>query len=448
MSSAATTPTGRLMPVWGKSALLVGLFFFTCWGAAIVYWRTTDRMPGAGELAFCLVGVPLLLSGGLWLSRKVLMPPPRTPAAGAPAAPAPFATHHIQPLAILATALRLPHGSSPEEVYAAIKASKARPDLDRELRDEDGFPVMTARCAAADDEASHNEIEEWLTANGFTGHDFDPESWRALVLATQVLGELALATAELASQPLRLVPISPPHWSVTQRSASSSWLLHMLTSFGWAPDQITIAPATTAQFPIAGELQSPTMVIAFASNIGDRTIRRWENEKMLFTSANPRGLIPGESAAGLVVAGYGSTSAPRSIALLFPAEVGRRDSSADESRRADHALLKMLAEQAVAKIGLTLQDVAAVIADTDHRVSRNMELMGFASSVMPHLDDSQDLIRVGASTGACGAVSVITALVLAAHSASDYHRPIVAINNDDAYARAVTTIFSKFESRE
>jgi len=66
---------------------------------------------------------------------------PSTPAAPAlaPSTPAPAS------LAMLATALRMPHGASPEELLAMLARDKAQPDLDAQLIDDDGYPVMAAR---------------------------------------------------------------------------------------------------------------------------------------------------------------------------------------------------------------------------------------------------------------------------------------------------------------
>ena len=66
------------------------------------------------------------------------------------------------PLAIIGVSLRLPHGASPEELASAMAGNKARADLDKELVDDDGFPVMTARSSEAVDEVLQEEIAEWL----------------------------------------------------------------------------------------------------------------------------------------------------------------------------------------------------------------------------------------------------------------------------------------------
>ncbi|QNA98188.1 hypothetical protein [Massilia sp. Se16.2.3] len=81
------------------------------------------------------------------------------------------------------TALRSPHGASAEELAAAIADGKARPDLDPELVDDDGFPVMSARSNDAVDEALQEEIGEWLTEQGMAQLRWSEAQWRALTRA-------------------------------------------------------------------------------------------------------------------------------------------------------------------------------------------------------------------------------------------------------------------------
>jgi hypothetical protein len=97
-------------------------------------------------------------------------------------------------LAMVATALRSPYGTSAEELASAIADNEARADLDKELVDDKGFPVMTARSDDAHDEALQDEIADWLSSQGLLVH-LSEEQWRALTLASGVAAELGSIAA-------------------------------------------------------------------------------------------------------------------------------------------------------------------------------------------------------------------------------------------------------------
>jgi hypothetical protein len=457
MSSAATNL--RSMSTWGKGALLVGLFFGGCWAGAIIFWRTTDRMPTAGELTLCLVGVPLLLCGGLWLSRRMIDTGSLAPDKAADVNAGTSVRAKGQPIAILAGALRLPHGSTPEEVCAATRANKAHPDLDPELRDEDGFPVMTARCAAADDVALQDEIVDWFSANGNAAITFADAQVRALALASHVATELANAAPELMSKPLRIIPIAPRDWTADQVRAASAWLLGVVGRCGWPAQQCTFDPALSIDGDGAriiegvrpNEFHALSMVLAFESNISDQIIRRWDDEQRLFTAANQSGLIPGEGAAGVLIATSPvlTTIAGGTLATLVSFEVGRRTAGADDGKRPDASLLIDLMKKAVAAAGEAgaSREIEVIAADTGHRANRTLELLGTVNEITPHLDETEDVLRLGGGTGSCGAVQSLAALIVAGFLAIERRSCAIWISNEDAHHRSVAIIAAKEQPR-
>jgi hypothetical protein len=456
----------RPMPSWLKGGFLGALVLAACWGSAISYWRTTQRMPAAGELMLYLFGLPLFMVLAFWSGRKLIAKRAGTPAAAVASTPGKSATEQPQSasLAILATSLRLPYGGSAEECAAAIADNKARPDLDQELLDDDGFPVMAARSSDAVDEALQEEITEWLARNGMAELHLSDEQWRALTLASSVAGELGSHSAsELIPQEgsppkLRLVLSLPAEWNMNQRRAAGMWLKHTVTQFGWPAEHISLSEEALADSEaiitptailnrLARDAEATVvpmvaMVVACASHIGDETIARWAANGTLFTSLHPGGAIPGEGAAGLLLTDLRQAGSIEGAAFVqLPAmEEARRDSSADEVRRVDSKLLAELTERALKRSSTGLSDVAMVVADTAHRSSRALELMGFVSAAMPHLDGDGDVVRVGLTSGTCGAVPFISALALARHYALERQASVLGISNEDPYRRFVTVI--------
>ena len=454
MTTAISSPGG--LPGSLKGGLVAASVFAACWGGAIWYWRGADVTPGSVELALALLVLPLALVGSLWLGRKLIAARAAAPAAatGKPAAAQPLAAS-LPPLAIVSSALRSPHGGSAEELASAIAGNKVRPDLDRELVDDDGFPVAAARCDDAEDEALQEEIGDWLVANAIPDAGFNDEQWRALVLGSAVVAELAgragdLLPAEGAPPALQLLPLLPHDWAQAQRQAASSWFRHLASGFGWPAAQVVLPPASAPATPVSvfGQLAREAakngapvvaLVVACASHVGQETVDDWASQGRLFTSSRPQGLVPGEGAAGLLLTDLKLAQSIEGalFALLDPAE---QAPGFQDGRRADSKLLGELASRAAVPAGTKLEDIAMVVADTGQRQQRTLELMGMSSSAMPQLDDSEDVLCVGTASGACADVPFVTALALAQHGALVRGGPVLCISNEEAGARCAVLV--------
>lgn len=365
-------------------------------------------------------------------------------------------------LAILAAALRAPHGTSPDQLSSALADNSARPELDPELVDDNGFPVMTARCDDADNPELRPEAEEWLSQNGMSGVPLSEEQWRALAMGSAVVADLAAVAAgclipDDAPPPiLHLLPILPSNWGLQERRAAGLWLRHMVTRSGWPEASISLA----AELPSDARGTSPSavlkrlahhgassgapltaIVIACDSHVGEDSIGKWLDDGSLFTSSRPQGMIPGEGAAGLLLTDLqlAKSSGSPVIAMLHKASEARLGSSADDNKRPDAALLIGLAEEALACEAIAPLQVAVLVSDTGHRTSRVLELMAMASKALPHLDDT-DMIRAGAGLGTCGAVPFMSALALAHHQAIEKFAPVLCISNEDPNRRCAVLI--------
>ena len=457
------------MRPWMKVSLLVLLVMGLCWGGAIWYWSETNRMPATQDLVLYLVALPLGVLLAFWLGRKALAAIAAAPVGGAAAtaaptdsavpAPAPSAA----PLAILAGAIRTPFGASPDELASAMAEGKARPELDASLVDENGFPVMTARSDDADDASLQDEISEWFTQQGVHELELADEQWRALALATGVVGDLAgTAASELIATDGKppmfyLLPILPSDWSIEERRLAGLWLQHVGSQAGWPLARISLAaelPAETrgaSPSAVLGRLAHQGslsglplvgLVVAAASNIGNASINQWEGNATLFAAARPQGLIPGEGAAGLLL-----TDVRQALALDGPAFVtlhleadARRHNSADEAKKADAKLLGTMVDKVLAAGPAEAETIAKLITDTGHRTSRVMELMELATTKLKDLDPEADILRLGGACGSCGAVPFVAALALARHHVIELEAPVLCISNEDPYRRSAVLV--------
>lgn len=404
-----------------------------------------------------------------WLSRigGKLARQPTTPAAASPALQQPAIEERRSlsvavSLAILAGALRTPHGASAAELDAALAANKVDADLDRALVDDDGLPVMSARCAHAIDELVREEIGDWLAAHAAPAPRLSDEQWRALVLGTAVLRELAgHAAASLlphdgAAPILQLAPLLPGDWQHEQRQAALMWCRQVLVQSGWpmaqvavvAPEspptfiarfaQETMTSATTSTTPVA------TILLACASHIGQETVDRWSADGTLFTSHQPRGRIPGEGAAGLLLAPALDGAGLAHISL----EVDAHDPAPAIQKRLSPGRLNTLAERLLQGAAVAPADIAMIIADTGADTRQVLELMAFGSASAPHLDHASDIVRVGPACGACDAVPFVAALAVAAHAALERAAPLLCVGNDNPAWRALALVRPDPPSRD
>ena len=386
-----------------------------------------------------------------WLNRiggRLLARQPVMQAAAAPAALKQAGDERRCPtVSILAGALRTPHGASADELASALAANKVDADLDRELLDDDGFPVMSARCDQAGDEAVREGIADWLDTYAMPAPHFGEEQWRALVLGTAVLRELAdraaglLVADEGAPFTLQLAPVLPDDWQVEQRQAASMWCLQVLAQSGWPAARIGLVEPAPPAMLIArlaqeAENKAATILLAFCSHIGQETVDRWSASGTLFTSFHTRGRIPGEGAAGLLLGPAADGAGIAHVSL----ELDAGDPASASLKRLSPQRLNTLAERLLQGAAIAPDTVAMVVADTGSDTRLALELMEFGGATAPHLDNASDIVRLGPACGACGAVPFVAALALAAHAALEHDAPLLCVGNDMPDLRALALV--------
>jgi len=389
-----------------------------------------------------------------WFNRiggRLLARQPVAQAAAAPAVQQDAVLERPCPtLSILAGALRTPHGASADELGAALAANKVDADLDRDLVDDDGLPVMSARCEQAGDAAVREEIAGWLDSCATPAPRFSDEMWRALVLGTAVLRELGdraaglLVPDEGAPFTLQLALALPDDWQVEQRQAASMWCRQVLAQAGWPAARIDAAePAAPAPFIArlaqqAERTSAPaaTILLAFCSHVGQETVDRWSASGTLFTSSHPCGRIPGEGAAGLLLAPAADGAGIAHVSL----EAEACDPASTSLKRLSPQRLNTLAGRLLQGTAIAPAAIAMVVADTGADTRHALELMEFGGATTPHLDNASDIVRLGPACGACGAVPFVAALALAAHAAHEQDAPLLCVGNDTPDLRALALV--------
>ena len=423
---------------------------------------TFNVLTGISVVAWLVLPLAALLAL-LGMRRLALRVAAGAGATAAPAAPAQAATPapRAPVLAIVGAALRLPHGASPEQLAVALAGQRARVELDPELIDDDCFPIISARSKYAADEAVRDDIAAWLAAQGMADPCFSDEQRRALTLATQVTADLARQAAGLwigtERQPrlLRLIPLLPSEWQAGQRLAAGQWLRQTVVQAGWPPAQVELAgplhgdacagPVTSlnrlAHEAVLANAPMNALVVACASHVGAQTVARWVAEDSLFSAEQPRGRIPGEGAAGLLVVDerqVHSIAGVRCVRLEALQEA-RRDTSADADEYVDPKPLASLVRHALEHARIAPADIALVVADTGQRSNRVLELMA-STAALAQLDTGDDFVRIGLACGNCDVVPFIAALALARHHALACLGPVLCVSNEDPFCRIVAAV--------
>lgn len=249
-----------------------------------------------------------------------------------------------------------------------------------------------------------------------------------------------VAGAAIALPVLRLHPVLPSGWQAGLRQATADWLLHLVEQQGWPAQRLMLSPASADD--AVAQQQTLALVVACASHIGEDSVRDWGERGILFSGRTPRGQVPGEGAAGLLLADAAQAAllAQESLVTLHGACDGRRGVCADARGNISSELLAGLGQRALHESKVEPADVTTLCADADLRPSRMGELMGMASTLLPQLDQSAQMMSVGACCGTAGAVGPLAALALAAHDALANGGQVLCVSNSDSRYRCALVL--------
>ncbi|MET0856940.1 MAG: hypothetical protein ABWY27_09330, partial [Telluria sp.] len=421
----------RSAPSWVGNSLVAVAVFAACWTASVIYWRSSAGTPSGMAVGQLLLGLPAAILLALWLGKNAMSARANARAMPAQQPAAAVETDRQRgPLpGIVAGAVRLRGAESLEELAESLLANAAPCELDEELTDDAGYPVLSGRIESADDPSAREVMAPWLALRGMAELDFSDEQWRALSLGGAVVAELAgealmhpLLTDYLAAGPaerdaialplLQLRAVLPAGWPLAQRQAAADWFLHLVEQQGWPMQRLQLAGADDAAFSLIDTLASPaglTLLVACDSYIGEDSVRDWGERRILFSGRTPRGQVPGEGAAGLLLAD--AVQAPLlaldGVSTLSAACDGQRQTSADAPGNINLDTLSDLSRHVLQQSKTEPAAVTAICADADLRPTRIGELMGVASAQLPHLNLATQMMSVGACCGSVGSVGAI-----------------------------------------
>jgi hypothetical protein len=445
-----------------KIAGAILLAFIVVWVLVFGWWQADNHQPSVADLGLYLGLLPSSLVGGFWLLHGFIEQL-RAPAAE-PAAPAdsdPFA--HSARLAaeergytmdLIGMAVAAAPGASVEDILDAVAAGR-RPELDADLRDDDGFPVFTARVGSLDLEAFGDKLAAAAgTLPGCFKHD---EQLRALALIDATLPALLAEAGTLldrAGPParLRLFWLIPADWEAGHLPALQAWLrAEYLHDLGKAHVEVALRQVVddvdalmqideliqaAGRTPAEGELN---LVFGAHSAIGDKTIQAWTARSRLFGADRQGGQIPGECGVGLLFAAGCGAPVERRLRI---SRIGSavRDKPADAGGRINGALIEQLASGLLTVHGLAPAAIKAIVADCDHRESRVGELLRAAGEQFEELDPMTSCPRLGSACGTLSPLGGLLTLACAAGKAAAEAGPVICVSNQHPSARAALMV--------
>lgn len=464
---------GTLLRRLGGGLLVVALV----WAAAVLYWRDRETSPGALQAGVVLVALPLLLIGGYWLGRWWWQ---RRQQPDAPAVTAAATTTDTgsdpaaltdAPLFVLASAVQLPAGATAGEVLEALAEGK-RPGLHAHLRDNAGMPIFAAQVNGIDSESMGETLTAFLGPEDSLESVFADEDLRALALLEPVADELlatslsedadahsdvyTLAPQRPADAMLRVRLLLPASWSMPAHQAAADWLLARATDAGHRPEALSVEvvpieePAEIWRLldhiaQSEARLSSPSaghdrhLLLAAFSMLGEQSIERLAGEQRLLASNRPDGRIPGEGAAGLLLAATHATS-PDAPAPLRLHRVLHGQASQGVPTKTIVRHSSELVARALHTAGQDAAAIGCVLSDGDHRPARAVELAGAVSQQFPDLDPVAQCFSLGLGCGELGPVAPLALLAVAAARAEADGAAVLALSVADDRSRAALVL--------
>lgn len=400
--------------------------------------------------------------------------------------PAPASTQHVL---VLGSAARLRPGGSWSEAHAAIEAGDAKPELDPSLKDDAGLPVFTARIDDLDEQELADALDALVArlaagdAVRWGGFRLAPEVLRALSLLGESLDDLDPILEAQGPTLIRLhgtwdrgasqrpteregdatpwlqcfVAI-PASWCERTRELVTAWMADRTAPLEQAFAQAHQAAGAEGAFrgklvqchvQVADDPETfwqsieqrhwpkhlpgkpPPLVVAAACDclLGEASLSRMQAQRVLFSPVNAMGRVPGEAAAALLLAtaDWPAQESTADRKRLRRASLAERSTTADAAGRIGAQALIESIRDALETAGRKPESVQSVVSDLDHRGSRAGEVYEALQQVLPEVDATTSLLRLGVACGDLGLVRLLALTHLALGRASAESHAVLAI---------------------
>jgi len=364
-----------------------------------------------------------------------------------------------------------PAGDDVAAVMEAAKTGSPGPAPDTELRDEQGLPVMCARSKSLEPAALELAWAQWRQSSAANADASRPAAhlMRALSALEPLLQQAGLklqawATATAKQAPrqarVRVLPAWPEAWSEPEQSWATAWLRtqwpHLAPGLVDA-DRWLLQPFPAGSGPQAWQsadglllalererCDDVVLLLACHSELSEAAVQAWERQGRLFSaSERPKGRMPGEGAAVLLLARPGEQGMPdprEPVAWLHRPVCLRRDKSIDAPGRTTADATRQAVAQALTVAGAGAAEAAGLCCDADRHSPRATELFATTIELLPDLDPIEDMRLLGAVQGHAGHTGALWAVAGAAVQAQASERPALALSLADEHWRMALVV--------
>ena len=433
-----------------KYSLICGVIIAICWVGAVAFWRYQGASPSNTELALWLVALPLVLLAGLFLlikranakSKKKEADADGTAESQDDQASTNFSIHEMVLLA-WNSVNRLSDNTT--STLAALPEAPGL-DLDKELTDDSGFPIMTARVADLDTQSLRDALN--LNANP-TARSLDDHVLRATALLQRACEPLLLQVHAFANQAqqedwskhLNIICYSPPDWPDEAVSYLHTEISTWAHNNGLPDIQIHAAKLPEQdpllqRFPMLGkeseayaEIRGLTLILSCASDLSRQAVSNLSIHGQLYTSMNPKGLPPGEGATAILAAhpqqadlqtGLQASVQLASLCkhLFWPVALPSQENDAPAIISADAAMPSL-----IKAVKVQNNDVSYMVIHNKLDKPSMNHAFGFIQRQFPDLDTETGLSLTGSSLGSLGGNAAWQLAALAAEKTQQSKQP-------------------------
>jgi hypothetical protein len=483
------------MALFGRGLLLLLAICSLTWLGVLWWWQSRGPDVQEADLVTYLVLLPLtvfllvLALKWAWKSAAARLPTaqPVTADAGAGAAvtaPADApgnAQERLRTWQLLHVVLVSPVAEQGQELLDAAEKGEPLPQPDAELVDSAGLPVLTVRAKDIDAEAQSLADElDMLHGSEAWQQQMDNgglrDGWlRSMALARRSLesqaqwlaqwsqAETALLGQQDDSMPsasrrdrhlLRVLLGVDGHWSVAERTlaeqAMTAWFAELMDKEveRWDAAWDVVSGSSEALWLKADQLilsadrmdqRVWTLVLACSSALDQSLVDDWSAQGYLMSvPQQPRGRIPGEAAAAMLIAPKGWAALPDmdlTVVHMHRPSVSRRSKPIESPGKVDHQVLEAVTLQAMDVATLSAADVTYLVCDADQHSHRATELYGVTLARFPDLDPVQDMRLLAGVGGHAGCASALVLVAAATTWVQKNSRPCVVLSQADAHDR-------------
>lgn len=476
------------MASWLKRAALWGGGLLVAWAAVVTTWLLRSHEPSSSDLFWGLIAFPAFLAAAYFLLKWALGTILSTSSATSTASIKESSGDISKPFAggpgllsqtfVLGGAVKVSAGDAQALLQAC--ADGVRPELDSQLRDEQGFPLLAARVSALDE----TDVLDWWDGAALDEALPQGRAWvaqlstahqRELRLLAEVLAESMLLVEQQALPALEdflraaSAPVpdgSGPESAKSLRDVIPALKVQLLLEQSWAegeqcmllawarewlaqlspglrfelgaktadsepdapwPAALLNADAASVQ-GVAADLNEKAQIWILAaahSSISSSKVDSLAAQGQLFSSRRREGLIAGEGAAALVLLRH----RPQAQSAIFAAELpfaavagsmsARPYSSADE-------LLSLLVPVLTAG-NVDASAISKIVSDADHRAYPTMQTAMLVSQRFADLSLEEDCSMIGQPCGHIGEVAALAVWILAAQLSVRELQPTLAL---------------------